>query len=129
MDIIASGSPIDQIHIVVDGVLRRIGFPDGRDGIFRAVVSATEAERPKPAPDVYRLAAGRIGLATSDCLAFEDSEPGVAAATSAGVICALPPAANVACRKSSKSCVIYVTAPAWNSAWKSRPPVARAGIC
>lgn len=38
----------------------------------------------KPAPDVYLLAAARLGVAARDCWAFEDSPAGAEAATRAG---------------------------------------------
>ena len=40
---------------------------------------------PKPAPDVYLKAADLLGVDPSDCLAFEDSDPGTAAALAAGM--------------------------------------------
>jgi beta-phosphoglucomutase-like phosphatase (HAD superfamily) len=70
---VASGSPLDQIAIVVENLLARLGFSDGSNGVFRTVVSATEADRPKPYPDVYRLALGRLGVKAEESLAFEDS--------------------------------------------------------
>jgi HAD superfamily hydrolase (TIGR01509 family) len=39
----------------------------------------------KPAPDVYLEAARRLGVDPAACLAFEDSDPGVAAALAAGM--------------------------------------------
>ncbi len=39
----------------------------------------------KPAPDIYRIAAARLGLSPSDCLVFEDGTSGVLAANRAGV--------------------------------------------
>ena len=41
--------------------------------------------RPKPAPDVYLLAASRLGLQPEDCVVVEDSPAGAAAALSAGM--------------------------------------------
>jgi HAD superfamily hydrolase (TIGR01509 family) len=38
----------------------------------------------KPAPDVYLLAAGRLGVRSKACWAFEDSPAGALAATAAG---------------------------------------------
>jgi sugar-phosphatase len=38
----------------------------------------------KPAPDGYILAARRLAVQASTCLAFEDAEAGLAAATAAG---------------------------------------------
>jgi HAD superfamily hydrolase (TIGR01509 family) len=45
----------------------------------------TMVARPKPAPDVYLLAASRLGAAPADCLVIEDSPAGAAAARNAGM--------------------------------------------
>jgi HAD superfamily hydrolase (TIGR01509 family) len=37
----------------------------------------------KPAPDIYNIAAARIGLKTSECLVFEDGTSGIRAANAA----------------------------------------------
>jgi beta-phosphoglucomutase-like phosphatase (HAD superfamily) len=41
---------------------------------------------PKPAPDVYLLAAERLGVQPSQTLVFEDSAPGVGAGVAAGAV-------------------------------------------
>jgi len=41
--------------------------------------------RPKPAPDVYLLAASRLGADPADCVVVEDSPAGAAAALGAGM--------------------------------------------
>jgi HAD superfamily hydrolase (TIGR01509 family) len=41
--------------------------------------------RPKPAPDVYLLAASRLGAEPADCVVVEDSPAGAASALSAGM--------------------------------------------
>ena len=41
----------------------------------------------KPAPDCYLLAAKRLGLNPSDCIAIEDTANGVAAAVAANIPC------------------------------------------
>ena len=41
--------------------------------------------RPKPAPDLFLHAARVLGIAATDCLVFEDSDPGTAAALAAGM--------------------------------------------
>lgn len=41
--------------------------------------------RPKPAPDVYLLAASKLGVAPGDCVVIEDSPAGAAAALGAGM--------------------------------------------
>jgi HAD superfamily hydrolase (TIGR01509 family) len=47
--------------------------------------TASEVENGKPAPDVFLLAAERMGVAPSRCLVLEDSEMGVRAARAAGM--------------------------------------------
>ena len=42
-------------------------------------------DRGKPNPDLYRLAAKRLGVNPAACIAFEDSEPGASAALAAGM--------------------------------------------
>lgn len=49
------------------------------------VVSADDVAHPKPAPDVYLLAARRSGVAAADCLVVEDTPTGVAAGRAAGM--------------------------------------------
>jgi len=56
-------------------------------GTFAAVVSGDEVSRAKPSPDVYLLALERLGMATTDVVAVEDSPHGVAAALAAGLRC------------------------------------------
>jgi HAD superfamily hydrolase (TIGR01509 family) len=52
-------------------------------------VSVDDVERGKPAPDVYRLAARRLGVDPTSCLALEDSLVGARAAVAAGATCIL----------------------------------------
>lgn len=49
------------------------------------VFSADRVAHPKPAPDVYLLAAHEIGVNPVDCLVIEDSPAGIAAALAAGM--------------------------------------------
>ena len=56
---------------------------------FSAVVSGDDAPgKTKPAPDIYLLAAQKLGVPPARCLAIEDSVLGVRAAKSAGMSCA-----------------------------------------
>lgn len=57
----------------------------GIDGYFRHVVTSSDVTHAKPAPDLYLLAAQRLGVPPAECLALEDSEFGVRAATAAGI--------------------------------------------
>jgi beta-phosphoglucomutase-like phosphatase (HAD superfamily) len=52
---------------------------------FDIVVGGDQVRRGKPAPDIYRLAADRLGRSPSSCIVLEDSGPGLRAAASAGM--------------------------------------------
>ena len=54
---------------------------------FAAVVTGEEAGTPKPAPQIFLLAAARIETHPEDCVAVEDSVAGVSAARGAGMTC------------------------------------------
>ena len=47
-------------------------------------VTASDVARMKPEPDIYLLAAARLGLPATSCIAIEDSGPGGVAAKAAG---------------------------------------------
>lgn len=52
---------------------------------FPIVVSGDQVERSKPAPDIFLEAALRLGVAPEQCIAFEDSDLGLASALAAGM--------------------------------------------
>lgn len=52
---------------------------------FDAVATSTEVAHSKPAPDIYLLAADKLGIDPRHCLALEDSPTGVRAALAAGM--------------------------------------------
>lgn len=56
---------------------------------FDAIVTGDMVPRGKPAPDIFLLAADKLGCVPSACLVLEDSEAGILAAHAAGmrVIC------------------------------------------
>ncbi|TDB82291.1 HAD family phosphatase [Micromonospora sp. KC721] len=53
--------------------------------LFDVVVTREDVERGKPAPDLFLLAAERLGVAAGQCLVYEDSDEGLAAAADAGM--------------------------------------------
>jgi len=53
---------------------------------FEQIGAGDVVPEKKPAPDIYLYVLERMGLASKDCLAFEDSENGVRSATSAGLM-------------------------------------------
>lgn len=73
---VASSSSVMQI----EANLRRSGIRD----YFAEIVSGTEVEHGKPSPDIFLLAAKRLGFRSEECLVFEDSENGVKAGHQAG---------------------------------------------
>ncbi|OAV45720.1 HAD family phosphatase [Lewinella sp. 4G2] len=56
----------------------------GLDKFTDVVITATDVTHRKPAPDIYQLAAQRLGLPPEQCIAIEDSNPGGDAAKAAG---------------------------------------------
>jgi HAD superfamily hydrolase (TIGR01509 family) len=52
---------------------------------FEVVVTASDVEHPKPAPDLYLAAAAALGAEPGRCAALEDSPPGAASALAAGM--------------------------------------------
>jgi beta-phosphoglucomutase len=79
---IASGARRDE----VEAVLRAVGLRDA----FTAVVGVEDAPRGKPDPAPYLEAAARLAalapeVRPAECLAVEDTAPGVASAVAAGM--------------------------------------------
>jgi beta-phosphoglucomutase len=52
---------------------------------FDALVDGNDATRSKPDPQVFQLAADRLGLKPEECVVFEDAVAGVQAARAAGM--------------------------------------------
>jgi beta-phosphoglucomutase-like phosphatase (HAD superfamily) len=65
----------------VDACLEKIGILDA----FDAIVTGTDVEHGKPAPDIYLLAAERLGVEPGQCLAIEDAPAGIESAQNAGM--------------------------------------------
>jgi HAD superfamily hydrolase (TIGR01509 family) len=59
---------------------------------FPVLVCAEDYARPKPDPEGYLLAARLLNVEPRDCVVFEDTELGVAAARAAGMACVRVPA-------------------------------------
>ena len=64
---------------------------------FQTVVKGDDPEvrEGKPAPDIFLLAAKRLGFAPSECLVFEDAPSGTTAARSAGMSVVVVPDPNM----------------------------------
>jgi HAD superfamily hydrolase (TIGR01509 family) len=63
-------------------ILKQLGL----DHSCRSIAGGDEVVHGKPAPDIYLLAAERLGVHPRKCLAFEDSAPGCHSAAAAGMM-------------------------------------------
>lgn len=72
---------------VVDRALIGAGLRE----LFPVVVTADQVAQGKPAPDMFLLAAERMGVEPSGCLVLEDAELGRQAAVAAGMACMMIP--------------------------------------
>ncbi len=64
---------------------RRLEHDIGIDGLFDDIVCSAEVGLAKPDPEVYRLAASRLGVPPERCVFVDDFDPNVAAAVSVGM--------------------------------------------
>ena len=80
---VASSSALE----LIERNLRRAGLLSA----FDALVSGQEAERGKPEPDIFLLAAEKIGCPPESCYVFEDSINGVRAGIAAGCVTVMVP--------------------------------------
>ena len=74
---IASSSRLEFISIVIE----ELNIHDD----FNAIISGTDVCHGKPAPDIFLLAAQRMGIEPCDCIVIEDANAGVIAAKAAGM--------------------------------------------
>ena len=73
---VASSSPLQTIQ----NNLKNAGISSS----FDAVISGTEVPAGKPAPDIFQIAAEKLGLDPAECYVFEDSTNGIRAGAAAG---------------------------------------------
>lgn len=74
---VASNAERPNVDFVLEG--------SGLAAHFRVAIDGAQVERPKPAPDIYLMAADALETAPGNCIVFEDSMPGVQAARAAGM--------------------------------------------
>jgi len=75
---VASGSFKENVDIQLDGL--------GIRSFFKAIVTADDNVRPKPAPDIFLEAAKRIDISPEYCQVFEDGDLGLEAAKKGGMV-------------------------------------------
>jgi len=76
---IASSAPMENIQLIIRGL--------GIDDCFQAIVWGREVAEGKPSPEVFMLAATKLGVEPRDCVVIEDAVAGVAAAKRAAMKC------------------------------------------
>lgn len=74
---VATSTPYDE---AMDHLIR-----SDMAGYFDAVVGGDMIEHGKPAPDIYLLAAEKLGIAPAECIGVEDSINGILAVHAAGM--------------------------------------------
>jgi beta-phosphoglucomutase len=74
---IASSAPRKNIDTVLEVL--------GMENEFQAIVSAEDVERGKPDPQVFLVAARRLGVKPARCIVVEDAAAGIEAARRAGM--------------------------------------------
>lgn len=77
--LIASGTNADNVR----SVLSKIGLAAD----FPVIISGEDIKSAKPAPDIFLLAAEKLGVKPEDCMVLEDAVAGVKAAKSAKMYC------------------------------------------
>jgi HAD superfamily hydrolase (TIGR01509 family) len=71
-------------RIKLHGNLAAIRLPESS---FDAVITGSEVTRKKPHPDIFLLAAEKLGVAPTECLVVEDAPSGLQAGRAAGCGC------------------------------------------
>jgi beta-phosphoglucomutase len=74
---LATNAEPENVDFVLDGA--------GLRPYFRVVVDGHQVTHPKPHPEIYLRAADLLEIAPVNCIVFEDSHTGVAAARAAGM--------------------------------------------
>jgi beta-phosphoglucomutase len=78
---VACGLATGALPISVSVTLDALGLADA----FAARVTSADVAYGKPDPEVYRVAASRLGVPPGECVAFDDAPVGIQAARTAGM--------------------------------------------
>jgi len=97
---VASSAP----PVLIEAALAGLGIR----ALIATVASSDEVAAGKPAPDVFLLAARRLGVDPAECLVVEDSKNGVLAARAAGMRVALIPNAGIPPAAGAREAATYV---------------------
>jgi beta-phosphoglucomutase len=75
---VGSSGPPENVDLVLDKL--------GTRSLFDAIITGNDVVRGKPDPQVFLLAADRLGVPPARCAVIEDAPAGVAAANAAGMV-------------------------------------------
>ncbi|MFC2044639.1 HAD family hydrolase [Chloroflexota bacterium] len=76
---LASSTPRENVDLIIKNI--------GIDKYFQSIVADEDVTEGKPSPQVFLLAAKRLGVEPRDCVVIEDSVAGVTGAKRAGMSC------------------------------------------
>lgn len=74
---VASGGKRRNVDLIIKAI--------GLEGCFNVILTADNGYKPKPEPDIFLQAAGKLGVLPGHCLVLEDGEFGIQAARKAGM--------------------------------------------
>ncbi len=76
---LASSAPIENIQLLTEAL--------GINNLFHSIISGRDVSQSKPSPQLFLLAAQRLGVEPKNCVVIEDAIAGVTAAKKAGMHC------------------------------------------
>jgi HAD superfamily hydrolase (TIGR01509 family) len=88
---VASGSEL----CIVEPSLAAVGLRD----FFPVIITPEFVKHGKPAPDMFLLAAEKMGVPPEKCLVYEDGRSGIEAAAAAGMACVYVPSGEARLRE------------------------------
>ena len=87
----AAGYPVSVASGGMRPIVERTLAMIGLEGFFPIIITPEDVKRGKPFPDMFLLAAERMGTTPEKTLVFEDAATGIAAAKAAGMQYAVVP--------------------------------------
>ena len=79
------GTPMALVTMSLRSLAELVAENIGFDA-FAAIVSGDDVQHSKPHPEPYLTGAALLGVSAKDCVAFEDSGPGLASAVASGAV-------------------------------------------
>jgi beta-phosphoglucomutase-like phosphatase (HAD superfamily) len=82
---LASSSVREQIDAILKNLSQNNETNINFETIFDITVGGNEVKHKKPAPDIYKKVIQTFGINSKNCIAIEDSEPGIFSAKTNGI--------------------------------------------